>query len=101
MTIADRIRRLSPKFGVGSVSTASNETLAVKLFNSVEDCEVCPINPFCRGERLFTRESCSDVMLTYLERDTVSTYDSVDIDSMAKLLFDTITSNKSCFWRRW
>lgn len=79
MTIADRIRRLSPKFGVGSIRTDSNETLAIKPLKSVEDHKVYSIIPFCRGERVFTQESCSDIVLSYLERDIVLTDESISI----------------------
>lgn len=79
MATANRVVCLSNKFYAGAVITDSNETLAIKPLKSVEDHKVYSIIPFCRGERVFTQESCSDTVLSYLERDIVLTRESISI----------------------
>ena len=79
MATAISVGRLSNKFCVGAVRTDSNVTLAIKPLKSVEDHKVCSIIPFCRSERVFTQESCSDIVLSYLERDIVLTRESISI----------------------
>ena len=79
MATSNIVGRLSNKFYAGSVRTGSNETLAIKPLKSAEDHKVCSIIPFCRGERVFTQESCSDIVLSYLERDIVLIRESISI----------------------
>lgn len=79
MATANRVVCLSNKFCAGAVRTDSNETLAIKPLKSAEDHKVCSIIPFCRGERVFTQESCSDTVISYLERDIVLTRESISI----------------------
>lgn len=79
MATANRVVCLSNKFCAGAVRTDSNETLAIKPLKSVEDHKVYLIIPFCRGERVFTQESCSDIVLSYLERDIVLTDESISV----------------------
>lgn len=63
MTRADIIRKTFD-------DCRTDAQIAMDMYETIDDCEVCPINGFCRSEEhLFSRECCTEVILAYLQEE--------------------------------
>ena len=86
MTRADKIRKTFD-------DCKTDEQIAMDIYETIDDCEVCPINSFCRSEEhLFSRECCTEVILAYLQEEVSEAGETAKIISKGRFTLPPLGS---------